>query len=89
MLYVITLKPCIVIFLSVENETFRYLRKTNVNKRCLFLALRTDFFRFFLASATSSLMSLTAKNIKRRVHLGQRLRSRGPSEGLSLRLNHL
>jgi len=23
-------------FLTVENQTFRHLRKTNVNKRCLF-----------------------------------------------------
>jgi len=41
--YVITLKLSIVFFLTVENQTFRHLRKTNVNKRCLFLALSKVF----------------------------------------------
>jgi len=36
-----------VLFLTVETQMFRHLRKTNVNKQCLFLALSKDLFRCF------------------------------------------
>jgi len=45
--YVITSKLSIAIFVTVENQTFQHLRKTNVNKRCLFVALSKDFFHCF------------------------------------------
>jgi len=62
--YATTLKFCIVIFLTVENQTFRHRRKTNINKRCLFLAPSKDFSTVSAGGSEVIAYGLNGKNAK-------------------------